>query len=126
MIPGPDDDAGDPPPETEPDYRFTLANERTFLAWQRTALALLAAGVAVVQLLPELVIPGARHLLGGLLALLAILTAAMGLRRWDQVGKAIRCGAPLPRNPTPLYLAAGLVLLGLITVALVIAGVAGR
>ncbi|MGH3672809.1 MAG: DUF202 domain-containing protein, partial [Pseudonocardiaceae bacterium] len=36
--------------EFEPDYRFTLANERTFLAWLRTALALLAAAVAVVQL----------------------------------------------------------------------------
>ena len=28
----------------EPDYRFTLANERTFLAWVRTALGLLAGG----------------------------------------------------------------------------------
>jgi putative membrane protein len=35
-------------PEFEPDYRFTLANERTFLAWERTALGLLAAAVAVV------------------------------------------------------------------------------
>ena len=34
----------------EPDYRFTLANERTFLAWIRTALGLLAGGVAVRQL----------------------------------------------------------------------------
>jgi putative membrane protein len=39
--------------EGEPGYRFTLANERTFLAWQRTALGLLAAAVAVVQLVPE-------------------------------------------------------------------------
>jgi putative membrane protein len=34
---------------TEPDYRFTLANERTFLAWIRTALALLAGGVLLHQ-----------------------------------------------------------------------------
>lgn len=40
-------------PGTEPDYRFTLANERTFLAWIRTALALIAGGVAVAQLLPR-------------------------------------------------------------------------
>lgn len=33
----------------EPDYRFTLANERTFLAWIRTALAILAAGVLLDQ-----------------------------------------------------------------------------
>jgi len=51
---GPDGDA-----EFEPDYRFTLANERTFLAWQRTALGLLAAAVAVVHLVPDLTIPGA-------------------------------------------------------------------
>ena len=43
-------------PEFEPDYRFTLANERTFLAWERTALGLLAAAVAVVQLVPELAV----------------------------------------------------------------------
>ena len=48
---------GDPSPgselaETEPDPRFTLANERTFLAWSRTALALVAAGLGIVQLLP--------------------------------------------------------------------------
>jgi uncharacterized membrane protein YidH (DUF202 family) len=37
---------------TEPDPRFTFANERTFLAWSRTALALVVAGLGIVQLLP--------------------------------------------------------------------------
>ena len=104
----------------EPDYRFTLANERTFLAWQRTALGLLAAAVAVVQLVPELSIPGARHALGLLLAVLAILTSGMGLVRWEQADRAIRRGGPLPRRPTPAYLAVGLIVVGLIAVALVI------
>jgi putative membrane protein len=107
--------------ESEPDYRFTLANERTFLAWQRTALGLLAAAVAVVQLVPELSVPGARHVLGVLLAVLAILTAAVGLRRWGQADRAIRRGQPLPREPTPAYLGVGLVVLGLVTLGLVIA-----
>ena len=40
----------EPDPE-ELDYRFTLANERTFLAWIRTALALLAGGVAAAKAL---------------------------------------------------------------------------
>ena len=31
----------------EPDARFSLANERTFLAWIRTSMALLAGGVAL-------------------------------------------------------------------------------
>jgi putative membrane protein len=111
---------GDNVPEVEPDYRFTLANERTFLAWQRTALGLLAAAVAVVQLVPELSIAGARHVLGILLALLAILTAGMGILRWRQVDRAMRRDLPLPRHPTPIYLGIGLVLIGLLTLGLVV------
>jgi inner membrane protein YidH len=67
--------------ESELDYRFTFANERTFLAWQRTALGLLAAAVALVQLVPELAIPGSRRLLGVGLAVLATVTSVMGLLR---------------------------------------------
>jgi putative membrane protein len=106
--------------EVEPDYRFTLANERTYLAWERTALGLLAAAVAVVQLVPELSIPGARHALGIILALLAILSAGMGILRWRQVDRAMRRDLPLPRHPTPVYLGIGLVLVGLLTVGLVV------
>ncbi|WP_369828587.1 YidH family protein [Mycobacterium sp. 852002-53434_SCH5985345] len=106
--------------EHEPDYRLTFANERTFLAWQRTALGLLAAAVAVVQLVPELGIPGARRVLGVGLALLAILTSGMGLLRWQQADRAMRSGAPLPRHPSPTYLAVGLTVVGLIALALVI------
>ncbi|WP_166910281.1 YidH family protein [Mycobacterium sp. DL440] len=106
--------------DIEPDYRFTLANERTFLAWQRTALGLLAAAVAVVQFLPELPIPGGRHALGVLLAMLATLTAGVGLCRWGQVDRAIRKAMPLPRHPMPGYLATGLIVIGLLTVGLVI------
>ena len=105
----------------EPDYRFTLANERTFLAWQRTSLGLLAAAVALVQLVPELAVPGARHALGVLLATLAILTSGMGLLRWQQADRAMRRGLPLPRHPTPAYLAAGLILVGVIALGLVVA-----
>ncbi|MGA9308986.1 MAG: DUF202 domain-containing protein [Pseudonocardiaceae bacterium] len=106
--------------EFEPDYRFTLANERTFLAWLRTALALLAAAVAVVQLVPEFAIPGARHVVGGLLAALAVITAGAGLRRWEQVDRAIRQGLPLPRNRIPRLLAGGLILIALLGVVLVV------
>ncbi|ETW22815.1 MULTISPECIES: YidH family protein [Mycobacterium] len=110
----------DSPAETEPDYRFTLANERTFLAWQRTALGLLAAAVALVQLVPELAIPGARRMLGVALAALAILTSGMGLLRWRQADRAMRRGLPLPRHPTPAYLAVGLALVGIVALGLVI------
>ena len=113
----------DSPAEIEPDYRFTLANERTFLAWQRTALGLLAAAVALVQLVPELAIPGARRALGVLLAALAILTSGMGLLRWQQADRAMRRGLPLPRQPSPAYLGLGLILVGVIALGLVIAKV---
>jgi putative membrane protein len=124
-VPGDNDNTSgergrDSAPELEPDYRFTLANERTFLAWQRTALGLLAAAVAVVQLVPELPIPGSRHVLGVLLAVLATLTAGVGLRRWEQVDRAIRRGTPLPRHPAPSYLAMGLIVVGVLTLGLVI------
>ena len=109
--------------EHEPDYRFTLANERTFLAWQRTSLGLLAAAVALVQLVPELTVPGARRALGGGLAALAVLTSGMGLRRWQQADRAMRRGQPLPRQPTPAYLAVGLSVVGLVALGLVIAKV---
>ncbi|MFZ1177316.1 MAG: DUF202 domain-containing protein [Mycobacterium sp.] len=107
--------------EREPDYRFTFANERTFLAWQRTALGLLAAAVALVQLVPELTIPGARRVLGVGLAVLAILTSGMGLLRWQQADRAMRRGEPLPRHPSPTYLAVGLTIVGIIALGLVVA-----
>ena len=100
----------------EPDYRFTLANERTFLAWQRTSLGLLAAAVAAVQFMPELPIHGMRHMLGAMVGTLAMLTAGTGLQRWVQADRAIRHGQPLPRPTTPVYLAVGLVMIGMVTV----------
>src|SRR5580693_6845029 len=83
---------------TEPDPRFTFANERTFLAWSRTALALVVAGLGIVQLLPPF--PGVsagRHLLG------VALTAYV---EWVRNQRALRRGEPLPRSVLPWVLAA--------------------
>jgi putative membrane protein len=109
--------------EFEPDYRFTLANERTFLAWLRTSLALLAAAVAIVHLVPELLAPVARHLVGGVLVALAIFTTGAGLHRWGKVDAAMRRGLPLPRHRMPVLLAAGLLLVSVLGFALVMSGV---
>lgn len=101
-------------PEQEPDYRFTLANERTFLAWNRTALALIAAGVAVIQFVPAFSLPGLRHVIGvaligggGMLALLAV-------RRWRCVQVAMRNEADLPTTKTPILLAIALAVVALL------------
>jgi putative membrane protein len=88
----------------EPDYRFSLANERTFLAWIRTALALAAGGLGAASLLEDF--PGEEALGIGLLAL-SFVTAAMSYRRWALSETAIRLDEPLPPSRLPLLLAVG-------------------
>ena len=117
-------DSGDG--EHEPDYRFTLANERTFLAWIRSSLSLLAAGIAVVQLVPAFPLPGLRTGTGGLLVVLAVLCAANGILRWQRVEHAMRRDRALPPQRAPWVLAIGLVVLALVGLVLVIVkGVVG-
>lgn len=99
----------------EPDYRFTLANERTFLAWVRTALALAAGGLGVINLLPDLV---GSEVLGVLLLTLSFATAATAYRRWANNEKAMRLGEPLPSSRLPQYMAAGTALVALVAAAL--------
>lgn len=106
--------------ESEPDYRFTLANERTFLAWMRTALALLAAGVAVVQLVPHFSVAGARTTVGVVLGLMSVLVSVGGVLRWRRVQLAMRRGQPLPSTKITWLLAGGLSLLAVIAVVLLI------
>ncbi|ANE82932.1 hypothetical protein A7U43_14845 [Mycobacterium adipatum] len=101
-----DDDrcTGGPAVEEEPDYRFTLANERTFLAWIRTALALIAGGIAVVQFVPSFGIPGVRHGLSVVLTAGGGLLAALAVRRWQRVQVAMRRHEDLPATRVPALL----------------------
>jgi putative membrane protein len=96
--------------DREPDYRFTLANERTFLAWIRTCLALLAGGVALEQFAPDLGSRTFRDLTGIGLALLAGGAALGGLWRWLWTQRAITRGGRLRRGSLPAVLAVGLAL----------------
>ena len=105
---------------TDPDYRFTLANERTFLAWIRTALALMAAGVGVVQLLPSLGIAGARHVLGIVLIGLGGAVAALSYNHWQRTERAMRLGHSLPHSPVPRLLATALAVVALAAFALIV------
>ncbi|MGH3150040.1 MAG: YidH family protein [Streptosporangiaceae bacterium] len=92
---------------TEPDPRFTFANERTFLAWSRTALALVVAGLAIVQLLPPFPrVPAGRHLLGVPLIALGAVLAIVAYAEWVRNQRALRRGEPLPRSVVPWVLAA--------------------
>ena len=92
---------------TEPDPRFTFANERTFLAWSRTALALVVAGLGIVQLLPPFPgVPFGRHLVGVPLIVLGAVLAIVAYGEWVRNQRALRRGDPLPRSVMPWILAA--------------------
>jgi putative membrane protein len=104
----------------DPDYRFSLANERTFLSWIRTSLALIAGAVAVVQLIPPFRVPGGRGVLGVVLALTGLLTAATAYFRWAANERAMRRKEPLPYSGLLLTVAAALSATGVVVVILVL------
>lgn len=105
-----------------PDYRFTLANERTFLAWVRTSLALMAAGVAVAQFVEGLVV--VRHLLGVVLITLGGVVAAAAYRHWERNERAMRLGERLPHSSVPRVVASSLALVTFAALAVVVYGLA--
>lgn len=97
----------------EPDPRFSLANERTFLAWVRTALALMAGSVA----LHSLGVPASGPLRDALVVALAVAaatTTALAYRRWALVERALRERAALPAFGLGLALTVGLVSVSLL------------
>ena len=100
---------------TEPDARFTFANERTFLAWSRTALALVVAGLAIVQLLPPFPgVPVGRLLHGLPLIALGGVLAVTAYTEWVRSQHALRRGEPMPRSMLPWILAATVTLIAII------------
>lgn len=109
---------------TTPDYRFSLANERTFLAWLRTALALIGGGFAVDQFLPGL---GAPWRTGLALALLAsgVLCALRAVNHWVRCERAMRQGENLPVSRFPALLSLVIALVALAMIIIVLGGWAG-
>jgi putative membrane protein len=85
-----------------PDYRYSLANERTFLAWLRTGLALIAGGLGVAQFLA----PGwARTSLAVALLILGGAVALRAVDRWARTERAMRLQQSLPPSRFPALLA---------------------
>jgi putative membrane protein len=88
----------------EPDPRFSMANERTFLAWIRTALALMVAGLAVAEFF-ESRSETTRLVIAIPLMLLGALTAFTSYGRWAEKEQAMRLGRPLPPSSLPRLIA---------------------
>ncbi|MFF9313654.1 YidH family protein [Streptomyces sp. NPDC014748] len=107
-----------------PDYRFSLANERTFLAWLRTALALIGGGFAVDQFLPHL---RWAWRVGLALALLAagVLCSLRAINHWVRCERAMRRGEDLPASRFPALLSVVVAVVAVVMVAVVLTGRAG-
>lgn len=108
----------------EPDPRFTLANERTFLTWLSTALALSAGGVAMAAVPPDVFVPWIRTALAVVLVTLSALAAGMAYPRWRNIQRALRNQTPLP--PPALAAVFGYGVAGVAAAALVLIVVAGQ
>jgi putative membrane protein len=106
---------------SEPDPRFTLANERTFLAWIRTSLALTAGGVAL-EALGQGLQPGVRLAAAIMLIVAGIVTALQAWWGWIHTEQALRRQTPLPSPRLALPVGVALVVVGiLILLAIVLA-----
>jgi putative membrane protein len=113
-----DSDGQDQPPL---DYRLSFASERTYLAYLRTALALLATGIAVVGALPHAGHEGIRRWMGVALVMAGLVTAVGARYRWRRLEAVMRSGGSLPRSTFDLLAVGAIVVggvLGLVFIAL--------
>jgi putative membrane protein len=108
-----------------PDTQAELANERTYLAWLRTGLALVAAGVAAERVLPAEGIIWARQLIGVTLILAGVVTAALARRRWHSVDPCPAWGTSDSPSAPGYMVAAVIVVDGLATIVLLLRADAG-
>jgi putative membrane protein len=98
---------------TEPDARFSLANERTFLAWIRTGLAFLAAGVAL-ETLGLGIQPQFRLAASMVLVVTGIFAPLQAWIGWKRAERALRLDRALPSAILALPIAIAVVVVGVL------------
>ncbi|HET6478866.1 MAG TPA: DUF202 domain-containing protein [Actinoplanes sp.] len=103
-----------------PDYRFSLANERTFLAWIRTGLALIAGGLGCAQFLPPLPVTHLREIIAIALLVLGGVVALRAVDHWARTERAMRLGQELPGSKFPAILAVAIALGALLLIVAVL------
>ena len=108
------------PPGEDPDPRLRFANERTLLAWNRTALALIVGGLGVAQFL-EVGFKGGGLIFALPVILLGALLAVSSYRHWQRTERALRFGHSLPSSGLPRTLAYGVCIVAVAAFALAIA-----
>lgn len=108
----------------EPDPRWTLANERTLLAYERTALGLLVSGLAVAGSRAVAEAPRWFSAIGLPLILLGAAVALEGRRRFLTAQRAMRMGEPLDAPAVVSFLPWGIAAIAAIGVVAVLAQLA--
>lgn len=96
---------------SRPDYRFSLANERTFLAWIRTSLAFIAGAIGVDQFATHFSTKEVRFALSAVLLIASMAIGAAAYRRWAAMERAMRNNTELPRTGMFAILSAVVLLL---------------
>lgn len=104
-------------PGSDPDYRFSFANERTLLAWLRTALALLAAGVAL-HAFDTGMRESVERLISSALLLAGVLVAGSSWVRWARSERAMREGDSLPTPNLSTFIIIALVVVATVVIVI--------
>ena len=106
----------------DPDPRFSMANERTLLAWLRTSLAFVAAGIGAVALSDLLGDEALVRAVSVLACVVGALSAVTAYVRWGRVERAMRLRRPLPAPVLGPVLVLAVVLVAGVGTALGLAG----
>jgi putative membrane protein len=104
----------------DPDPRFSLANERTFLAWIRTSLGMIALGVGIATFVSTNASRGFSMLVAAILVVLGGVLGTLSWFRWLNVERSMREGRGIPPSRTAIYLAMAISVLAVLSLAVIL------